>query len=182
MGPDGIPRWSSAELRRTGPVSPPTVMAPERITSENPKWDPVKEQFRVEAAFTLKWKVDNSAGDSVTTSNASMARATSNTTDVNTTSSSSSGSRSDYGSGMDSGTDIPTELGNVTGFLVHVGETQLSGFAVAEASRVTEFKVSCLYDHQMRNVSGYFTHLFLYTNMVTYIYRELVLCWSLSAI
>ena len=140
MGPDGVPRWSSAELRRTGPVSPPTVMAPERITSENPKWDPVKQQFRVEAAFTLKWKVDNSAGDSVTTSNASMARATSNTTDVNTTSSSGSGSGS--GSGMDSGTDIPTELGNVTRFLVYVGEKQLSGFAVAEESRVTEFKVS----------------------------------------
>ena len=170
MGPDGIPRWSSAELRRTGPVSPPTVLAPERITSENPKWDPVKEQFRVEAAFTLKWKVDNSAGDSVTPSNVSMATATSNTTDVNTTSSSSSGSGSDYGSdsdygsGKDSGTDIPTELGNVTGFLVHVGETQLSGFAVAKEGRVTEFKVSCLYDHQMCNVIGYFTHLFLYTN------------------
>ena len=38
------------------------------------------------------------------------------------------------------GTDIPTTLGKVTGFLVHVGEIQFSGFAVAEKSRVTKLK------------------------------------------
>ena len=147
MGPGGVPRWSSAEIRRTGLVSPPTVLAPKSITSEDPKWNPVKEQFRVEVAFTVKWEVDNSEGISVTPSNASIARATSNTTDINTTSSSGFGFGSGSGSGMDSGTDIPTELGSVTGFLVYVGETELNGFAVAEENKVTTFKVSCLYDH-----------------------------------
>ena len=142
MGPGGVPRWSSADIRRTGLVSPPTVLAPKSITSESPKWDPVKEQFRVEVAFNLKWEVDNSEGISV-----SMTRATSNTTDINTTSSQGSVLVYLFGSGMDSGADIPTEVGSVTGFLVYVGKTELNGFAVAEKNKVTTFKVSCLYDH-----------------------------------
>ena len=147
MGPGGVPRWSSAEIRRTGLMPPPTVLAPKSITSESPKWDPVKEQFRVEVAFNLKWEVDNSEGISITPSNASMTGATSNTTDINTTSSQGSGLGYLFGSEMDSGTDIPTEVGSVTGFLVYVGETELNGFAVAEENKVTTFKVSCLYDH-----------------------------------
>ena len=147
MGPGGVPRWSSAEIRRTGLVSPPTVLAPKSITSKSPKWDPVKEQFRVEVAFNLKWEVDNSEGISITPSNASMTGATSNTTDINTTSSQGSGLGYLFGSVIDSGTDIPTEVGSVTGFLVYVGETELNGFAVTEENKVTTFKVSCLYDH-----------------------------------